>query len=59
MITADITKNGKSKGNILILETSKEGQLIIEALEFYCKHHGRKVFAKKMLKSLSEDLGCF
>lgn len=59
MIIADIYKDQKSNGNIIILQKPIEGQKIIEALEYFCKHNKRQVIARKILKRFNADLSCF
>ena len=58
MIIADIVQDNK-KNLWILMGDNKEGQLLIEALEFYVQQNKRKSNAKKMLKDLESKLGCF
>lgn len=59
MIIADISKEGKSNGNIIIIEKPEEGQILIKAMEELVKSNKRKGTYKKVLKTLVENLGCY
>ena len=58
MQIATIVKDGKQKGNILIL-SSREGQEILSVFETYCKQNKKKQYARKMKKELEANLECY
>ena len=49
---------GKESGLIVRL-SSKEGRLLLDIVETYCKQNPRKKLAKRFLKELDEHLPIF
>lgn len=58
MEIANLIKNGKYTGNVIIL-SKRESQELLSVYTKFCEQNKRNKYAKRKLKELEDNLECF